>query len=282
LSLVTIQNGVLTVQISTLGAELRSVKDSNDIERMWQGDPQYWTGRAPILFPVAGAFRDDVYELDDKRYSMPKHGFVRQLEWCVERNEGDTATFLMEQKHEGFPFAYKLRTHYFLDGPALNVAYEVTNFDTRPFYFSVGAHEGYATPEGIEAYTIVFDEEETLKRYEMSGNLLRRTTMTLAENTRELPLAAELFAKDPLVLQGLQSRGITLQSKLHGRTVRVEFPQHDTLVFWMLPGAKYICIEPWCNAPDFVDAELRIDRKPGFIRLAPYGVATRSHKIIVG
>ena len=282
MSLVTIHNGVLTAQISTLGAELRSLKDRDGIERMWQGDLKFWTGCAPILFPVAGTFRDDAYELDGKRYSMPKHGFVRQLEWCVERNEGDAATFLMEQKHEGFPFAYKLRAHYFLDGSALNVAYEVTNFDTRPFYFSVGAHEGYATPEGVEAYTIVFDEAETLKRYEMSGNLLRRTTVLLAENTRELPLATELFLKDPLVFRDLKSRGVTLKSKLHSRTVRVEFPQHDTLVFWMLPGAEYICIEPWCNAPDFVDSQPHIDQKPGFIRLAPHGVATRSHIISIG
>ncbi len=281
MSLVTIQNGVLTAQISTLGAELRSVKDRDGIERMWQGDPNYWTGCAPILFPVAGAFRDDAYMLDGKRYAMPKHGFVRQLEWCVERNGNDAVTFLMEQKHEGFPFAYKLRAHYFLDGPALNVAYEVTNFDARPFYCSFGAHEGYATPEGIEAYSIVFDEEETLRRYKMNGNLLQRTTVAVAGSTRELPLSTALFFHDPLVFRGLKSHGVTLKSKLHERTVRVEFPQHDVLVFWMLPGAEYICIEPWCNAPDFVDADMRIDQKPGFIRLAPHGVATRSHRIII-
>lgn len=281
MSLVIIHNDELTVTISSLGAELQSIKDRNGVERLWQGDPQYWKGRAPILFPVAGGFRDDAYELDGKRYKMPKHGFVRQLEWCVERNESAAATFLMEQKHEGFPFPYKLRAHYFLDGAALNVAYEVTNCDSRAFYFSIGAHEGYATPEGIENYTILFDEEETLLRSELAGNLLKREPVLFKENATELPLRTEMFAVDALVFRTLKSRGVTLISKLHDRKVRVEFPQHDTLLFWTLPGAGYICIEPWCNAPDFVDADINIERKPGFIRLAPNGMATRSHRIII-
>ena len=74
---------------------------------------------------------------------------------------------------------------------------------------------------------------------------------------------------------------MTLRSKLHDREIRVDFPEHDTLMFWTRPGAGYICIEPWCNAPDFVDADVRIDRKPGFFRLAPSGVATRRHTITV-
>ncbi len=281
MSLVTIRNEELTVDIATLGAELQSIRDQNGVERLWQGDPQFWAGRAPILFPVAGGFRDDGYELDGVHYAMPKHGFVRKLEWRVECVEGSAVTFLMDQPNEGFPFQYALRARYALEGFALQVTYDVANRGSRAFYFSVGAHEGYATPEGIEAYTIVFDEEETLERYILDGNLILRKPETLAENTRELPLLYKYFAVDALVFRTLRSRGVTLRSKLHNREIRVDFPQHDTLMFWTKPGAGYICIEPWCNAPDFVDADPRIDRKPGFIRLAPGGVAARRHTITV-
>ena len=70
MSLVTLQNGILEVTISSKGAELQSIRDTNGVERLWQGDPAFWTGRAPILFPVAGGFREDAYELDGKRYPM--------------------------------------------------------------------------------------------------------------------------------------------------------------------------------------------------------------------
>lgn len=281
MSLITIRNDALTVTVSSLGAELQSIRDQNGVERLWQGDPKYWAGRAPILFPVAGGFREDCYELDSTRYAMPKHGFVRKLEWRVECVEGSAVTFLMDQADEGFPFVYTLRARYALEGFALQVTYDVSNHDSRAFYFSVGAHEGYATPEGIEAYTIVFDEEETLERYVLDGNLIQRKPVVIAENTRELPLLYQYFAMDAMVFRTLKSRGVTLRSKLHDRQIRVDFPQHDTLMFWTKPGAGYICIEPWCNAPDFVDADLRIDTKPGFIRLAPNGVAARRHTITV-
>ncbi|MFH1512817.1 MAG: hypothetical protein ABIG45_05650, partial [Bacillota bacterium] len=247
MSIVTIRSEALTAVISTLGAELQSIRDVNGVERLWQGDPQYWAGRAPILFPVAGGFRDDVYELNGKRYSMPKHGFVRKLEWRVECMQGNAVTFLTNQTYEGFPFLYQLRARFALKDSALSVTYDVANCGQCTFYFGIGAHEGYATPEGIEAYSIIFDEEETLENYELKGNLICRKPVILVENTRELPLLYRYFNVDALVFPTLKSRGVTLRSKLHNRKIRVDFPQHDTLILWTKPDAGFICIEPWCN-----------------------------------
>ena len=281
MSLVTIRNGSLTVDIATLGAELQSIRDQNGVERLWQGDPQYWTGRAPILFPVAGGFREDCYELDGKRYPMPKHGYVRKLEWRVESVSASEAILLTDAKHEGFPFAYELRARFSLENNALRIAYIVTNKGNVDFWYSVGSHEAYATPEGIEAYEIVFDGEEKLDNYPLVGNLIQREPVTMAEKTLTLPLKYEYFAVDALVFRTLKSRGVTLRSKAHNRTIRVDFPEHGTLMFWTKPGAGYICIEPWCNAPDFVDADLRIDHKPGFLKAAPGETISRQHTITV-
>lgn len=282
MSLVTIHNEALTVAVSTLGAELQSIRDRAGVERLWQGDPQYWTGRAPILFPVAGGFREDCYELDGKRYPMPKHGFVRKLDWRVESLSDSELILITDEKHEGFPFDYELRARFALEGPSLRVAYITTNKGGRDLWFSVGAHEAYATPEGIEAYEIVFEKEEKLDDYPLEGNLILHEPITMAERTRTLPLKYEFFAVDALVFRTLTSRSVTLRSAAHGREIRVDFPQHDTLMLWTKPGAGYICIEPWCNAPDFVDADLRIDHKPGFLRLTPGETVSREHTITVG
>ena len=281
MSLINLQNGILKVSISTLGAELQSIRDQNDVERMWQGDPAFWTGRAPILFPVAGGFRDDAYELHGKRYSMPKHGIVRKLEWTVESADASSATFLINRQTEGFPFAYELRAIFTLRQNTLEVSYRVTNRDQTAFWFSVGSHEAYATPEGIEAYEIVFDAEETLENYPLIGNLIARKPILIAEKTRSLPLNYQYFAVDALVFQAPKSHGVTLRSKTHAREIRVDFPGHDTLMLWTKPDAGYICIEPWCNAPDFVDADPRIDHKPGFIELIPGATETRAHVITI-
>ena len=281
MSLVTIENDTLKVSIQTMGAELQSIKDANGVERLWQGDPAFWANRAPILFPVAGGFRDDVYELDGTRYPMPKHGFAKKVVWELEHQAPGTATFVTRHKDPGFPFDYALRAVYTLEGDALHVDYATENLGAVPFYFSVGAHEAYATPEGIDHYSLVFDEPETLLNSPLVGNLTTHDTVTLTENCDTLPLTYDYFKVDALVLRTVKSRGVTLKSDLHPRKLHVAFPQHDVLMLWTKPGAGYLCIEPWCNAPDYVDADYRIDHKPGFMRLAPQEKITRRHTITV-
>ena len=282
MSLVTIKSKQLTVTISSTGAEIQSIRDQNGVERLWQGDPAFWASRAPILFPVAGGLKDDCYEWQGKRYPMPKHGFVRKIEWQVEDTKDNQATFLTQHKDEGFPFEYDLRAIFTVEDSRLDVKYAVTSRDETPFMFGMGAHEAYATPGGIEDYEIVFDEEEKLDNYPLVGNLTLREPVTMAEKTHVLPLKYEYFAVDALVFRTLKSKGVTLRGGKEGHTIRVEFPDHPVLMFWTKPGAGYICIEPWCNGPDFVDADARIDRKPGFMRLEKGQTIARHHIITVG
>lgn len=281
MSIITISNGKLTVQISTKGAELQSIKDAQGVERLWHGDPAVWSGRAPVLFPMAGGLREDTYYLDGEKYTMPKHGTVRKAEWELESQTDDEATFIITAKHEGFPFEYALRARYALKDNALQVEYIVDNKDTKEFCYGIGAHEAYATPEGIEAYEIAFDQPETLANYELVGNLIKTEPVIMAENAETLPLKYDYFAVDALVFRTLKSRGVTLQSKLHDRKLRVDFPECSVLMLWTKPGANYICIEPWVNAPDFVDADMNIRNKPGVITLGPGESKTTVHTITV-
>ena len=280
MSLTTIKSQQLTVTISSTGAEMHDVKGANGVDYLWNGDPAFWSSHAPILFPVAGGLKDDFYELDGVRYPLGKHGFVRTAPFTLEKATENSATFLYQEKDEGFPFEYDFRATYTVDGNQVKVDYSVSSRDDRPFYFSVGAHEAYATPEGIEAYTVHFDETETLAHAMLDGSQNTHETQLIKENTKELALKQEYFAVDALVFRTLKSRGVTLVGG--GRKIRVDFPDHPYLLLWTKPNAPYICIEPWCNGPDFVDADPRIDHKPGFMRLEKGQTITRTHVITFG
>ena len=280
--LVSIKSDALTVVISSCGAEIQSIKDQKGTEYMWQGDPAYWANRAPILFPVAGGLRDDCYEWQGKTYEMHKHGIVRNVEWDVEKAESTTATFKISLNTQGFPFAYALRAIFTVIGSRLQVDYAVTNLDETSFCFSVGAHEAYATPGGIQDYEIVFDEEERLEHFVLDGALNNHETQLIFESTKVLPLKYDYFAVDALVFRRIRSKGVTLVGKKDGRRVRVDFPRHPILMFWDKPGAEYICIEPWCNGPDFTYAPREIDKKFGFMRIEPQQTITRTHFITIG
>jgi len=279
---ITINSSEISVRISSMGAELQSIRDRDGQERLWQGNPAFFAGRAPILFPVAGGFRDDCYWLNGKRYPMSKHGFVRRLDWAVEQETETQAVFLMTEKNEGFPFNYELRALFSVQNSTLTVSYIVSSNHETPFYFGLGSHEAYATSGGIEDYELVFDEPERLDVYPLEGNLTLRKPWLLADNTRTLPLKQHYFAVDALVFRTLRSRGVTLRNKQNAHTLRVEYPDHPVLMLWTKPGAEYLCIEPWCNGPDYVDADVNIEKKFGFIRLNQSDTVTRTHRIILG
>ena len=155
---------------------------SSGAEMLWQGDPAVWPRRAPILFPVAGGFKDDGYELDGQWYGMPKHGFARKEEWAVESAGEDEAVFLLTAQKPGFPFRYEFRAVFSLEANQLEVNYVVKNLDDRTFYFSVGAHEAYACPGKIEDYYLVFDEKENLDCYPLDGNLIKHETIDMGRD----------------------------------------------------------------------------------------------------
>jgi len=57
-----LENEKLRVEIDSLGAELKSVKDkSTGQEYMWQADPAFWGRTSPILFPFVGKLKTNSF-----------------------------------------------------------------------------------------------------------------------------------------------------------------------------------------------------------------------------
>ena len=277
-----ITNGVITALISTKGAELKSVvKDGK--EYLWDGNPDIWPGQAPLLFPICGGLKDDKYRFEGKEYTLKKHGFARFSEFEIERKEEASITFILRSKEEikkQYPFDFELRVTYTLLENKIDVAYSVKNVGSGDMYFSIGAHEGYACSGGIEEYSLVFDKDENFTCNILDGNLLEYNTYSVGEG-RELPLKYDFFAIDALTFLNLKSRGVDLVHKPTGKSLRVEFDGFDYLFVWTKPNANYICIEPWCGIPDFVDSDFDITKKRGIVKLEANGEKVLTHSIIL-
>ena len=75
---IALKNNELEVQSKTFGGELSSIRSKEGIEYLWQGDPEYWSGQAPVLFPICGSVRNGQvqYHLKDgvKTGQLPRHG----------------------------------------------------------------------------------------------------------------------------------------------------------------------------------------------------------------
>ena len=275
-------NNYIKATISSVGAELISVK-KNGKEKIWIGDPAVWSFHAPVLFPICGGLKDDKYTYDGKEYTLQKHGYIRFTDFEVESQSPEKAVFLHRFNAETlkqFPFEYELRVIYKLEGTALTVEYNVKNLADREMYFSVGAHEAYYCPEGIEAYSIIFDKPETLDSSILNGNLLEYKTVNVGENICGLPLKYEYFAVDALVFLNLKSKKVSLKNNNTGEITGLEFDGHNFFLLWTKPGANYICLEPWCGCPDFIDSDYDIKNKKGIIKLEGKEEISKIHRIL--
>ena len=210
--MVTIKNEYLTAKINELGAELKSLV-CNDTEYIWEGKAEVWAGSCPLLFPICGGLKNDKYVLNGKEYTMPKHGYIRFKTFEVENCTDDSVVFLHKSDNETkeqFPFDYELRVIYTLNGKTLKVDYSVINKTEDTMYFSIGSHEGYYTPEGIEDYDVLFPQNETLNAYVLYGNLLSNQQLPIIKDQNYLPLYDKYFTVDALVFKDLRESRIRL------------------------------------------------------------------------
>ncbi len=279
--LVTISNGILTAQISTLGAEIQSVK--KDVQELiWQGDPAFWTGRAPVLYPICGGLKDDKFVYEGEEYILKKHGYARCKEFAVEKAEKEKVTFLLPSNSETlkcYPFENELRITYTLIDNMIDVKYEITNKGDKKMYFSIGAHEAYSCPEGIEEYSLIFEQKEDIRHTHCEGNFLIYEDELIAENTNEIPIKTEYFEIDALILLSLKSRVVSLMNRKTGRKVTLDFNGFDYFLVWTKPGAKYLCLEPWAGLPDYANSDYDITKKPGILKAESGETVVKTHII---
>lgn len=268
--MVELKNGILTVKINETGAELKSaVKDG--IELMWQGIPGIWSGTSPLLFPICGGLKDNKYILKGKEYTIPKHGFAMNTLFEVESVCDTSAVFLLksdeETKFEGYPFKFELRVIYTLQESSIKVEYRVNNTDNQTMYFSIGSHEAYSTPTGIENYDVILSCKETLDNVKTYGDLLSYSSNRIIKDSDIIPLYEKHFFNNGIVFTNIKSKSVTLRNRMTGKSVKVDFPFADNLLLWHSYSAPFMCVEPWAGIPDYIDSDYDITKKPGIISL---------------
>lgn len=280
--LVTIKSDKLTASVDTLGAELRSVKDESGNEFMWSGDPAVWSGVSPVMFPICSAVKSDKYKYKGKEYTLAKHGFARNSEFELESHGENKAVFLLksnDKTREVYPFDFEFRVVFEVCDNKVKTDYCVKNLTDDTMYFAVGAHEGYATPEGIEEYDVVFDIPQTLDAYVLDVDVLTYNHHNIITDSKVISLKDEWFTEDAIVFPEIEAKAATLVHRNGSRKIRVEFGSFEHLLIWHKYGAKYICIEPWNGMTDRPDSSGNIEDKYSMRQLAPGSEYEAHHSI---
>ena len=270
-----IENDHLQVIVADAGAELMSIRSTDGVEYLWQGDPAYWSDRAPNIFPYVARLTNGCYTYQGKTYHLPIHGFAPTAKFAVAENEKTSVTFTLESNpefYEMYPFLFRFSIRYYLEGASLHVEMKVENLDEKAMYFGLGGHPGICVPmeEGLDFtdYFLEFPDAE-LRRVEFTPAcfITGKEDPFPLENHR-LPLSHDMFDEDAIVLKGVPGK-VTLRSEKGKRAVTLEAPDLPVYGFWHMPktDAPYICLEPWSSIPSRQDVVEDLETQEDLIRL---------------
>lgn len=262
----TIENEKLRVVISDFGAELQSIYGkTTEFEYLWQGHPDYWTGKAVNVFPICGRLFDEKYVYNGVTYTLPCHGFAQNQTFEVAEQSDKKIVFALRENQEtlkNYPFHFLFQITYSINANALEVHFTVTNTGDKVLPFSVGGHPGFNIPldNGLDFtdHYLEFNSPcspETLVLSETCFYTGKNQPYPLKDG-KIIPLKHSLFDNDALFLTNVDS-DITLKSDKTDRFIRVSYPNMKYLGFWhnRKTKAPFVCIEPWTGVPA-IDQEI--------------------------
>lgn len=268
-----LNNEQLTVTFTTKGGTISSIEDSQGIEYLWQGDAAYWSGQAPVLFPICGGLRDDKALIGNNlETQMPRHGIVRKCEWEMIEKDEKRIIFEITSNIETkvmYPYDFRLLAKYTLEGRSLKITYEVENTDTKKFPFFTGGHPGFNCPlvlgEEYTDYEIVFEQKETCTvptPVPETGLVDMKHRSVYLEDSDTVELNHEMFEIDAVIFDELKSRKLKLVSKKSGKGIEMEYKDFPYLILWSSANhGNFVAIEPWTGLSTCSDEGNQFEEK---------------------
>ena len=274
----SIENEILKVTVLDRGSQICSVIHKCDgVEHIWQAHPNVWGKHGPILFPHCGGLTDGVMNAKGNTYKYTKHGFAKEMAFSLaEQTENQLVLELTDSPEtmEYWPYKFRLRSTFILEGDTLHHTLTVENRDEEEMPFGIGFHPGFAVPfdseHKAEDYALCFDQVENPICMATPKGMISGETYRLGTNITAIPLDEELFAHDSHCMTGLQSKTLGLYEKDTGRGVVCSIKHFPYCLSWSMPGVpQFVCIEPWHSLPGLSTGSTRWEDKPAAAILAP-------------
>jgi len=277
---VTLKSEALTVVIEHAGAQLASVTNAAGDEYIWKGDPAIWGRHAPLLFPIISRLKDNQYTLNGKTYTIPQHGFARNMVFDLVEANDTRAVFTLTEDESTlavFPFPFKLTVVYELAGNDLKKSITVENTGDETMFYELGIHDGFTCPhnvwESMANWAVVIPGEDTFELYGMDESAM------ITPKDRTVPFPGGRISTQPMVTHNIDTfimdapacHKAMLVDRNGSPVVTMDFPGFPFLGIWTTYRefeTRYVCIEPWSTLPDCTFVGRGLDEKKGIRKLA--------------
>lgn len=249
-------------------------------EYLWQGNPEYWAGQAPVCFPLTGVLPGGRATAFGRECNMKRHGVARINPFSVFEACKNSITFIQrssEATRAQFPFDYELKIKYTVNENTVTNEYIVTNTGDEKLPFVIGGHPAFNCPidesERFEDYKIIFDKPEDkpcLRPDYATGLIDLSVKEDVMKGSNELLLRHALFEEnDALIFENINSKSVILTGK-SGRGVRMDFEDMNNLLIWSAVGKPpFVALEPWSGISHCSDENEIFENKRGMTILEP-------------
>ena len=206
-------------------------------------------GGIPVLFPICG-------NLPEGSYTLPQHGFARDLPWQLEElRDGAGLRLVLESNSQtlaAFPFSFRLSLDYRLETSALEILATVEHApdSSGVMPFSLGLHPYFAV-SSLQAASLEGLPERCLDHHQMAP-------ASTADQLAQLPEGVDLLAEPT-------GDSVRLVDAGSGQVISLELTAPlDLAVVWTEPPRSMVCLEPW-TAPrgSLATGDRRLELEPG-------------------
>ncbi len=269
-----ISNEFLTVDVSSLGAEMQALDTSDGKSWLWNGDAAFWSGRSPVLFPIVGKAPGDAVMIDGQSYHMNQHGFARRAEFSLASSSDAMCRFELASSPTTkavFPFEFLLAVEHVLEGRKLTVAAEVSNRDERPMPFGLGFHPAFVWPLPDAAgqdHIVTLDNQAEPAMARLEGGLIAPGKLASPFKAGRLVLDHSMFEQDAMIFPEGAGKGLRYGVE-GGPSLHFTFENLPNLALWQKPGAPFLCVEPWHGMAAEKDGSKELAKRPYSLTLPP-------------
>lgn len=274
MALFVLENRQALVSVDEHASQIHSFCDTEtDNEYMWQGDPAFWAGRNPTLFPMVGSTWDKKLHINGKEYVTGNHGFTRNADFtCIKHTDNEIVMELKDSEEtlKQYPFHFTMHITYTLEGKTLAIKYEITNDNDVVMPFNFGLHPAFNCPcDGgdFSDYYIELNEPETSDFH-----------LTHIKDCSKITLDRSAL-ENTIIIQDPKSTKATLTNGRHGVTVTYE--GYRWLAFWSKANAPFVCIEPWYSHADFEKVDVPFEQREGTQFLQAHDTFCASYTITI-
>lgn len=277
-----LENELLKIEIESKGAELKSVFGKIDkIEYIWPGTEGSFQKSAPNLFPFIGNIKNGEinYPYKGKRIILPmdKHGFVRDMEFELIKEEKDILEFQLkwnELLKSKYPYEFLFKVKYELKENILIQSYIVENIDEEPMFYHVGGHTAfnceYMKEDKFEDYYLKFYDKKCIEYNMDKGGQFVSSEKINLDLEDPFKLYKKRFKEHAYVLDEIKNKKISLRKNNSKNGVDIEFDDFPLVTLWSSgDNSKFICLEPWVGTTDFIENSGKVEEKYLIEQLEP-------------